>query len=248
MPFETSSPLRTVGLVVGSMLVGGLIAHTIFLLLSDKESPEVAAPANPDAVTLTYTAPAPEAFENLDFPGYVPQESIADPVDIPLPLDTVSQEFITSFNALTNEGIALEAQLKRNVYPAMKLVQQEAAAGNYLTMFEHMLDAKEQIAALRERARLFNIALQTFERANQTPGMPASVRSNGQALALTATQLEATTRMLADQLDQTLKGSVPEQELLTAIDATSFALEDLIKEFVGDIKGVTDAVIAARGS
>lgn len=240
--------LHALSLTVSGAVIGILLAPLVtpfipFLPGYFGNTPQ-AAPEPEEGVTITYRAPEPSEFDALDFPGYVPEENLAGTVDIPLPLTVVDQAYITAFNKLTNQGIQLEAQLKKNVYPAMLQVQAEAAAGNYLVMFERMTEAKAQIATMRAMTQTLAADTATFRASYERQTMTIGVRNASSQLTDTATALHTSTARLADLLDQTLKGSVPEQELLTEIDLLSEQIEGQIVTLVEHVRAVTDAIVA----
>ncbi len=175
-----------------------------------------------------------------------PEQLVEEPVNIPMPLSAVSQEYITAYNALVNQGVLLEAQLKKNVAPAMLQVQAEAASGNFLKMFESMVAAREQIAVLNGIIADANTAILAYRKAYEVPGQTVAVRTNSEALDRAAVALYEETKHFSSLLEQTVNGTVPSQKLVSDTEAANLRVVDAATVFAEKIAAVGEAVKIPR--
>ncbi len=247
-----SNFLRRLALLVGGGVLTLLLLYFVNPLLPERFSLGTTAPVVDESVnegvSITYTIPTDEEVETAtSFEGYVPPEQLVEePVNIPMPLSAVSQEYITAYNALVNQGVLLEAQLKKNVAPAMLQVQAEAASGNFLKMFESMVAAREQIAVLNGIIADANTAILAYRKAYEVPGQTVAVRTNSEALDRAAVALYEETKHFSSLLEQTVNGTVPSQKLVSDTEAANLRVVDAATVFAEKIAAVGEAVKIPR--
>ncbi len=243
---------RPFALLVGGGLLMVLVLYFVNPFLPERFSLGTTAPVvdetATEGVSITYAIPTDEEMETAtSFEAYVPPEQlVVEPVNIPMPLDVVSQEYITAYNALVNHGLLLEAQLKKNVAPAMLQVQTEAAAGNFLKMFEHMVAAREQIAVLNGIVTDANAIILAYRKAYEVPGMTVAVRTNSEALDDAAVTLYEETKYFSSLLEQMINGTVPSQKLISDTEASNLRVVEAAAAFAEKISAVGEAVKIPR--
>ncbi len=244
--------IRFFALLVGGGAATLLVLYFVNPLLPERFSLGTTAPvvdeSATEGVSITYTIPTDEEVEAAaSFEAYVPPtQLVEEPINIPMPLDVVNQEYITAYNALVNQGVLLEAQLKKNVAPAMLRVQTEAASGNFLKMFEYMVGAREQIVVLNGIIADANTAILAYRKAYEVPGMTVVVRTNSEALDRAAVTLYEETKHFSALLEQTVNGTVPSQQLVSDTEASNLRVVEAATVFAEKIAAVGEAVKVPR--
>ncbi len=194
------------------------------------------------AKTVTYAEPDPEVFSDLDFPEYDPSK-VATPgtVKIDFPNSIASGDFQGNFNNLVNAALLVEDHMAKKVAPAMAEVQQKAAAGLYLEMFEVMLVAKESNRTGRDLSESLLAETAAFSAvvATQTD---SEVQNRANTLAAATEKYANLNTELMNLNDGVLIGSIPSQAELDAIQTTATEMAQANAEVASAIKALSDYV------
>ncbi len=234
--------LRTHTLIVVGVALGVVCIYLASLFLPNIFSRGTETPE--EGVIVTYNVPTSEEVEvATSYDAFVPQDQLVEePVNIPMPLSVVSQAYITDFNKLVNQGILIEEQLKVNVAPAMNAVQKEAAAGNFLKMFEFMVAAREQLAILDGIANDFNSSLTAYRATYATPQVAASVRTSSEALDTAAVTLHKEVVQFSALMKKSVDGTVPSQQLITDTEASNRRVVEAATNFNTSITAIGEVI------
>ena len=180
------------------------------------------------STTVTYAEPDSTVFNEMNFPTWKAKvtDTFPETVEIKLPTSTVSASYQKEFNIVLNLVLDIESQLHDGVGKAMALVQSEAAAGRYLSMFEAMQVAKKENETARNLSKELTTRLDSF-------ALVATEQSDLEIKRL-STEIIQGARIyaglnvkLADQSDGTLTGSVPTQAQLNDIQVTATGIASI---------------------
>jgi len=162
--------------------------------------------------------------ENLEFPDPLPNianltSSQLDQIATNSP--TISDEFLSLFNTSAQQNDLITNQLLNNITPAMKAVQDQALSGNFVGFFQLLERARLEVARLRTTV---NAAVATNEKLaahSQTPVLSDQVAAAVAVLTGKNSEYYAILYTFLDQLDQTLNGAIPSQQLLDEIGVSN---------------------------
>lgn len=214
----------------------------MYLNVDFSESASLTVPAESGTVTISYGVPNGDGI-NLDSLESVFQpKELPNTVVIPLTSNVVSSSYMTAFNSVVNDANKLETQMRLNVSAAMYDVQKEAEAGNYLAMFQKILEAKEVNKSAYSIAANLRVSTNGFKNLLNTESMPPNVSAASRTLAQDADDLSATSVALLDSLGKALTGGAPSQTLVDEIDGLSRNLIIDTENFARSLTATNNAI------
>jgi hypothetical protein len=166
--------------------------------------------------------------EELDFPDRpesLPEiETLSDEqrAQIAATGPIVSAEFLARFEASALQTDLLNNQLLNDVTPAMETVQNQALSGNFTGFFQVLEEARLEVSRMRvsvDEARNANQDLGTY--IDQTGVLVTEIVAATEELIVLNNEYFETLTTFLDQLEQTLTGNIPSQELFSAIDRST---------------------------
>lgn len=189
--------------------------------------------------TVTYAEPDPEVFKNLEFPEYGTKEATTLPetIALKLPVTLVSESYQQEFNNVLNSVLDVEIHLAEKVAKSMALVQEKAAAGRYLDMFEVMQQAKKDNEAGRVLSQKLLDQLTSFDTVTAQQSDVEILRLSNEISKNTKLYADVNIKLM-DQNDGVLIGSIPSQAQLNEIQATATAIAKADADVALSIKNI----------
>lgn len=250
---------------VFAALIGGATVYAFFAIskmagdLSKPNDSVVAAtstvPAGynfPDhgrTSTVTYAEPDPEVFGDLKFPDY----DYERPVDvqptssIPFPRTMVTYSYQLEFNEVVKSILAIEAQLINGIGSSTARVQKEAAAGNYISMFEAIQQAKKETEINRGLVQTLKTQLVTFE-ATVNAQEDVEIKRLSSLIVKDSAVYADLNLKLSDQTDATLTGSIPSQAQLNDVQTTATEIAKTGARMVSELKELTKYIATSKAN
>lgn len=197
--------------------------------------------------TVTYAEPDPEVFGDLKFPDY----DYERPVDvqptstISFPRTIVTYSYQLEFNEVVKSILAVEAQLINGIGSSTARVQKEAAAGNYISMFEAIQQAKKETEINRGLAQTLKTQLATFEVTVNAQEDTEIKRLSDLIIKDSAVYADLNLK-LSDQTEATLTGSIPSQAQLNEVQATATEIAKTGARLVSLLKELTTYIATSN--
>lgn len=192
--------------------------------------------------SVNYAEPDPEVFNGLEFPqlndGAV---ATSAPAFIPFPDALISDSYEKSFNVTVEAIVAVETHMTTNVAQSMASVQEKAAAGKYIEMFEQMLVAKRHDETGRNLSVRLNETLPAFKAAIDTQ-KDAELKRLSNIVVQQAARYADLNTTLMNQNDAILIGSIPSQQQLDEIQATATEIAKVNVALSTAIKNISDHI------
>lgn len=230
--------------VITTFAVGQIYLQQVFETTTEQENgtAEADEPAlefgfEGETESVVYKQPDRSAFSQLEFPEFSDGYEAQGPVSIDIPLHIASADYTNSLNSLINSSLEIERHIHEDITPAMRSVQQAAADGEYLTMFENMQAAKRQIQEARKILDKIDVNASSFSSiSEQDSVISEALLDQSLQLADSVTKMTEVSNKLFDSLDEVLVGSIPTQDQLDVIDKESLnvnnAIVDLSDNFI----------------
>ncbi|MFT5849936.1 MAG: hypothetical protein ACI9H6_000764 [Patiriisocius sp.] len=216
---------------------------------TDAQEPQVVSDQNTEVIERSFPVPSGRDYESVDLvalDAIFEAEELPAIVEVPLPAQIVGQSYSEAFNLLINNASRLEVQMRSNVANALFDVQKEAAAGNYLVMFENILIAKKVVATAYVFASETADSATALEDTIATDVSVQSVQTASKEMIDAALTFTADSVGLLDAASLTIDGSVPSQELLDTIDLLSLKLDTSAGTFARSVANTSRAMKQAR--
>lgn len=232
---------------IGGLALGLSLLTILFIVYASvdfSQQEQTVVIDDSESVSISYKLPGGEGVDYDSLEKTFEEIEVPENVVIPLTGDAVSQEYMSAFNALVNSANQLETQVRINVASAMFDVQEEAEAGNYLVMFQNMLDAKEVNKIAYSMASKLSSSNRIFKRMIATEVPSDEIKLASTALAQDADVLVSVSESLLDALDAALSGSPPTQALVDTIDQLSLDLIAAASTFAESIADTSTSIQA----